>query len=272
MRQGKRTAAAACYREAIRLSEGYAEAHCNLGSVLFQQGRFVESLEAYRRGHVFGSARRDWNYPSAEWVRQAERKAELEKKLTDVVEGNQKPPGSDERIELATIAVWKRLFRVAARLYAEGFTEKPALAEDRQAGHRYTAAEAAARAGCGIGEDDAKPDEKARASLRSQALGWLRRPGGLGERGGRQQGQCRERPACAGSLAEESRPVRRARQGGAGQTAGSRADRLAEVVDRGGGTGEEGRQRQVIQGVWPASFEPIPTHRVSTEDPTWRRC
>ena len=44
----------------------------------------------------------------------------------------------------------------------------------RQAGQRYNAACAAALAGCGQGTDDPKPDDAARASLRRQALDWLK--------------------------------------------------------------------------------------------------
>jgi hypothetical protein len=41
-------------------------------------------------------------------------------------------------------------------------------------GHRYTAAWAAALAGCGKGQDATGLDEQSRAAFRHQALGWLR--------------------------------------------------------------------------------------------------
>jgi hypothetical protein len=43
--------------------------------------------------------------------------------------------------------------RAMARLYAEAFAAAPSLADDLGAGHRYNAARAAARAGCGHGAD-----------------------------------------------------------------------------------------------------------------------
>src|SRR5207249_3460740 len=61
----------------------------------------------------------------------------------------------------------------AARLWAEALDAEPGLADDRQAGHRYNAACAAALAGSGQGIDDPPPDEAARARLRARALGWL---------------------------------------------------------------------------------------------------
>lgn len=64
--------AEAAYRAAIQADSGHAEAHCNLGDVLRQRGQLRESLDAVRRGHELGSKRPDWEYPSAEWVREAE--------------------------------------------------------------------------------------------------------------------------------------------------------------------------------------------------------
>ena len=54
-----------------------------------------------------------------------------------------------------------------------GPRERPELADDRRAQHRYNAACAAARAACGQGKDDPPPDDAAKARLRRQALDWL---------------------------------------------------------------------------------------------------
>jgi hypothetical protein len=62
----------------------------------------------------------------------------------------------------------------AARLWGEALAANPKLAADRQAGHRYNAACAAALAGGGRGKDDPPPDEAVRAKIRNQALGWLK--------------------------------------------------------------------------------------------------
>src|SRR5262249_41079112 len=51
---------------------------------------------------------------------------------------------------------------------------EPRWAEDPNLGHRYTAACAAALAGCGQGKDADTLDDQGRAALRRRALGWLR--------------------------------------------------------------------------------------------------
>jgi hypothetical protein len=53
------------------------------------------------------------------------------------------------------------------------FAKKPALADDRNALHRYHAACAAALGGCGLGGDAGKHDDKQKAELRHRALQWL---------------------------------------------------------------------------------------------------
>jgi tetratricopeptide (TPR) repeat protein len=71
--QGKLDEAIAEYRTAIRLQPDLAEAHCNLGIFLQQQGAYAEGLAMLRKGHDLGSKRPDWQYPSAQWVAEAER-------------------------------------------------------------------------------------------------------------------------------------------------------------------------------------------------------
>ena len=79
------------YRDAIRLQPAYPEAHCNLGHVLRDQGRFTDALEALRRGHALGSKTPGWSYPSPAWIRQCERLVELEGKLPAVLKGDAEP-------------------------------------------------------------------------------------------------------------------------------------------------------------------------------------
>src|SRR5262245_66472493 len=62
--------------KALRVNPDYAEAHCNLGHALREMGRFTEAVAALRQGHQLGSRRPRrprWPYPSAGWVREAER-------------------------------------------------------------------------------------------------------------------------------------------------------------------------------------------------------
>jgi serine/threonine protein kinase/Flp pilus assembly protein TadD len=162
------------YREVLAINPGIAEAHCNLGNVLLRLGQLGEALGELRRGHEVGSRMPGWPYPSAQWVRQCERLVELDGKLPGFLAGKAMPASAGERIELAELCSLKRLNRAAARFYEEAFTVGPQLADDLSAAHRYNAACAAALAGCGVGKDADKLDEKERARLRGQALGWLR--------------------------------------------------------------------------------------------------
>ena len=65
------------YRKAIELNPNYAEAHCNLGHVLKRQRRFTEALRYLERGHELGSKNPQWKYPSARWVEDVKRQADL---------------------------------------------------------------------------------------------------------------------------------------------------------------------------------------------------
>jgi hypothetical protein len=68
----------------------------------------------------------------------------------------------------------RELFAAAARQYSEAFAADRDLLASPPARHRYHAACAAARAGCGQGRDAADLDEMSRAGFRRQALDWLR--------------------------------------------------------------------------------------------------
>jgi serine/threonine-protein kinase len=172
--KGQLDAAIASYRQAIALDPNHAEAHCNLGSALRSQGRFAEALAAYQRGHELSRQRPRWPYPSAAWVREAERLAALEAKLPAFRKGQFTPRDAAERLGLADVCQAKKLPPAAARLYAAAFTADPRLADDLGAGHRYNAACSAALAAAGQGEDATPLDDQERAHLRRQALDWLR--------------------------------------------------------------------------------------------------
>jgi serine/threonine-protein kinase len=166
--------AIAAFREASRIKKDYAEAHFNLGMSLVAHGEIRAALEPLRRGHELGSRRPGWPHPSARWLRQCERLAELERRLPALLEGKATPAGPDERIELAEVCALKRLNRAAVRFHEEAFAAKPGLADDLNSGRRYKAARVAALAGCGQGKDADKLEDEERARLRGQALEWLR--------------------------------------------------------------------------------------------------
>jgi tetratricopeptide (TPR) repeat protein len=162
------------YRKAIRLKPDFAEAHCNLANALKWKGQFKESLEEYQRSHELGSRNPAWPYDSAGWVRAAERLMKLELRLPAFLEGQEKPADADESRALAFVCQMKQHYAAAARWYGEAFAAKPVLSEDLSSGNRYSAACAAALAGCGQGADAKGLDEKERTRLRQQALAWLR--------------------------------------------------------------------------------------------------
>jgi eukaryotic-like serine/threonine-protein kinase len=172
-RKGQLDEAIAAYRKAISFKKDYAEPYCNLGHLLQHKGQFAEALAALKRGHELGSRNPRWPYPSAQWVRQCERWLQLDARLPAILRGEITPVSDAERVELALVCGMKQLYRSAARFFEEAFTGSPALAEDLKRGNRYAAARAAARAGCGQGEEATKLDEKERARWRKQALKWL---------------------------------------------------------------------------------------------------
>jgi tetratricopeptide (TPR) repeat protein/serine/threonine protein kinase len=162
------------YRKAIQINKDDALGHCNLGLALQKQCEFRKALAALRRGHELGSRKPGWSYPSGRWVRQCERLVELDGKLPGFLEGKTPPASPEQGTDLARLCVHKRLNRAAVRFFAGAFAAKPKLADDLDSGHRYSAACAAALAGCGQGKDAEKLDGKERARLRRQALDWLR--------------------------------------------------------------------------------------------------
>jgi tetratricopeptide (TPR) repeat protein len=163
------------FREAIRLREGFPEAHCNLGKVLLRTGHFQEAVKELRRGHELGSRDPHWRYPSAQWLRQAEALARLDARLPAFLNGDAQPADAGERLALAKMCQdHRKLYVAAAKSFAEAFAMQPALAEDLHAGHRYSAACAAALAGCSRGKDAGKLSDQERARLRQQGLDWLR--------------------------------------------------------------------------------------------------
>jgi serine/threonine-protein kinase len=170
---GRPDEAVAAFRQAIAVQPDFAQAHCNLGLILRRQGHFRASLEALRKGHRLGSRQPDWKYPSARWVKEAERTARLEEKLPAVLAGKERPTSAVERLQLAWFCQYhKKLYAASAHFYAEAFAEKQELVKDGDLSRRYDAACAAALAAAGQGKDAAS-DEKERARLRQHALDWL---------------------------------------------------------------------------------------------------
>jgi serine/threonine-protein kinase len=140
--------------------------------VLRAQGKFAESLEAYRRGHLLHSKKAVKKWPTADWVKDAERLVELERDLPAVLSGERKLAAAAENLEYGRLCGCKQRFTAAARFYDAAFALDPAAADNLGAGHRSLAAQDAALAALGRGAD-APSSEAERARWRQRALDWL---------------------------------------------------------------------------------------------------
>jgi tetratricopeptide (TPR) repeat protein len=174
-KQGKLEEAAAAARGAIKVNPNHPEAHCILGQVLLRQGRFAEARDAFRKAHAEGSGEKAWPYPSARWVQEAERLADLDVKLTAYLVGKRKPTDAAELLALAEFACdGKSMFAASARLHADALAAQPKLADDLKNRRRYVAACMAAAAANGMGRDAPAVNSGERPRLRRQALTLLR--------------------------------------------------------------------------------------------------
>jgi tetratricopeptide (TPR) repeat protein len=163
------------FQEALRLQKDNPQAEYNLGLALRQQGRFAEARLAFRRAAaLFAASRPADARRAALGADNCEQLIALEKRLPDLLSGEEQPRDNAERLALAHLCLRKRLTVSASRLFTEAFAADARLAESLPAQHRRNAACMAALAGCGKGEDAAGLDAKERARWRQQALDWLR--------------------------------------------------------------------------------------------------
>jgi tetratricopeptide (TPR) repeat protein len=207
-RQGKHGAAEAAYRKAIALKPDLAEAHFNLGIVLYNLRKLGEAEAAYRKTialqpefaeayYFLGIAlmRRAQFQEAAATLKKAsallpeatggreqarrlrqqcQRLMILDARLPTILKGTKKPANAAEQIEFARLCMLKKLYAAAARFFTDAFATKPQLIEDPGTGYRYAAACSAALAGCGRGADAAKGGDTEQARWRAQARKWLR--------------------------------------------------------------------------------------------------
>jgi len=121
-----------------------------------------------------GSKRKDWQYPSAEWVANVERLVMLEAKLPEFLTGKSIAADSRDWQALFEVCGNQQRYVEAAKIFANAFTADAKLANDMVAHHRYHAVFAAALAAAGKGKDADKIDDIERGRLRRQAIEWLR--------------------------------------------------------------------------------------------------
>jgi hypothetical protein len=105
---------------------------------------------------------------------QCQRYATLEGRLPAVLRRTENLASAAEQMEFFDLCLRKKHYAAASHFASEAFAADPKLAEAVPAGLRYSAACAAALAGCGHGQDADKLDDWERARWRRQALDWLR--------------------------------------------------------------------------------------------------
>src|SRR5262249_39231817 len=138
------------------------------------QGRYREGSVECRIGHELGSMQKSWPYPSADWVRDADRMAGLADRLPALLSGEAQPTDAGERVTLALALMYQGERNLpAARSCAASFAAQGASGEGLERLYRVPAACHAAKGAAGKGEDAAHLDDAERAGLRGQALQWL---------------------------------------------------------------------------------------------------
>jgi eukaryotic-like serine/threonine-protein kinase len=171
--KGRVDEAIACYRKAIALDPKLAKAHGALAQALLEQGRCAEAKDATARALALLPEQNSLRATVTQQLQTCERFLKLEERLPRFLRGEDKAASARESLDLAQLCRHKRSYAAAARFSAEALAADPRLADNLQAGHRYSAACHAALAAAGQGEDAAQPDDKERARLRQQALAWL---------------------------------------------------------------------------------------------------
>jgi serine/threonine protein kinase/tetratricopeptide (TPR) repeat protein len=149
--QNKLSEAVAALQKAIDLQPNHAWANWSLGHTFQVQGKFAEALKYMKRGHELGFGRNS-TMPIAEWTRGMEDWVRLDPKLARFLSGEIVPADAVECATLAALCAHpcRQFYAASARFYSKAFADQPALADVlRTNGHRFTAARAAALAGCG---------------------------------------------------------------------------------------------------------------------------
>ena len=165
--------AAEAVRHALALDPDSDLAALTQAEVFRAQGKLAESLEAYRRGDELHRKKAVKKWPTADWVKDAERLVELDRDLPAVLSGERKLTTAAEYRGYGRLCGYKQRYTAAARFYEIAFALDPSSADDLASGDRSQAARRAVLAGLGRG-DDAPSLEPERARWRGRALEWLR--------------------------------------------------------------------------------------------------
>jgi serine/threonine-protein kinase len=172
--QGKVSEALASVRKALQLQPSNPRILFRLGDALLAHGEFAEALVTLSRANQLRKPEHDRIDPPPweERLRECRRCLELDAMLKGVRDGKLKVVEPAEQLTLAAFCrERKKQYRFAAQLYSDAFAAAPQLANDLAAGHRFSAARAAAVAS--RSEEKPPPDAKERLHWRKQALDWL---------------------------------------------------------------------------------------------------
>ncbi len=169
--RGDSDAALASYQRAVELAPRMWQTHVNIGMILQKNGRIAEAYQAYQKGHAIGGKLPHCPAWVGERVKELERPANLDAKLSGVLANTIKPRDPNELIELALLCRnYKKTSAPAVELYKRAFALDAKLA----AQHRVAAVSAALLAASEQAGKGAPTSEAERAALRSQALVWLK--------------------------------------------------------------------------------------------------
>jgi tetratricopeptide (TPR) repeat protein len=171
---GKLDEAIAELRKAISIDRGYAPAYESLGVVYLNQGRLNPARQATLRSLALLPSNDPRRKSVLHRLRQCERMLAADKNLPAVLAGKARPVDSAGWVTFAQLCMSRKHHAAASRFFVEAFAAQPTLADDLQAGHRYNAACAAVLTSARKDKGDPGLDDKQRAWLRRQALGWLR--------------------------------------------------------------------------------------------------
>jgi acetyl esterase/lipase len=219
-------------KKAIACAPSLGEAHVVLAQVQLEQGLFAEAKQTTLQALKLTQPLMPITRFAKKQLALCEQLLALDQRLAAVLQGQARPAVA-ELLNLAALCrKYKQHYATAVRFYKEAFAASPALVEDVTKSSRYHAACAAALAAVGAGKDAAQLNAAEKARLRQQALAWLRADFLLWQRrtGGR-RGRSSGRGQGALSLANRSRPGRRARRQSSGPITRERAQRMATNLD-----------------------------------------
>jgi eukaryotic-like serine/threonine-protein kinase len=160
-------------RTALRLQADFPEAQYSLAIALRGRAQFAEAVAEMRKARDMAPKDSELLRRIVHTLAATERQAALVSRLPAIIAGETGPRDAGEMVDLAQICSIKGLNGASARFWADAFQANPKIAEDVARHWRYSAACAAALAGCGRGNDQPLLDEASRARWRRSALEWL---------------------------------------------------------------------------------------------------